>query len=218
MNNSKKPTVPADKKQKEETKKSNPPLGERCSEEDEKKPLRKRITLPVIISGITGAIISPLVIGISTGWSTDLFSNSSTPPSSSSSSPSPYVKITGVTWIPKAKGRYEVTGQVKNLAAGQVLWTFNQPIYQNTPLSIYVDPGPCAANNMGIFDCSLGFATGSESDYDIIVAVVTTQQAYTYALEKAKLISGESYTSEIDLPHVNGPNTISFWRSTRTNY
>jgi hypothetical protein len=53
-----------------------------------------------------------------------------------SSPPPPHVHITDVTWVPHGQGRYEVKGVAQNLAAGQVLWTFNQPISQNKALTI----------------------------------------------------------------------------------
>jgi hypothetical protein len=131
--------------------------------------------------------------------------------------PLPSVHIIDVTWVLNGHGRYEVTGTARNLTAGEVLWTFNQPISQNTPLTIYPDPGPCAADDNGIFKCSLGFATGTPSDYNIIVAVVTDQQAYDFALQKERLVTSANYLSTSDIPHVTGPNTLDSEESTRTN-
>jgi hypothetical protein len=133
------------------------------------------------------------------------------------SKPLPYVHITSLTWVPKGKGRYEVTGIAKNLEANQVLWTFNRPIIQNEPSIVYPDPGPCAPDDKGIFDCSLGFASGTPTQYNIIVAVVTDQQAYGFAMQKAKLIPQVNYPSTADLPHVEGPDTLDSTQSTRTN-
>jgi hypothetical protein len=133
------------------------------------------------------------------------------------SQPLPSVHIIDVTWVPNGYGRFEVTGTAKNLTAGEVLWTFNQPISQNTPLAIHADPGPCAADDNGIFNCSLGFANGTPSDYNIIVAVVTDQQAYDFTLQKVGLAPSANYLSTSDIPHVTGPNTLDSEESTRTN-
>jgi hypothetical protein len=133
------------------------------------------------------------------------------------SQPLPSVHIIGVTWLPNGYGRFEVTGTAGNLTAGEVLWTFNQPISQNTPLVIYPDPGPCAADDNGVFNCSLGFATGTPSDYNIIVAIVTDQQAYDFTLQKEGLAPSGNYLSTSDIPHVTGVNTLDSKESTRTN-
>lgn len=133
------------------------------------------------------------------------------------SQPLPSVHIIGVTWVPNGYGRYEVIRTAQNLAAGEVLWTFNQPISQNVSLEIYPDPGPCAADDNGVFHCSLGFATGTPADYNIFVSVVTDQQAYDFAQQKEGLAPSGNYRSPSDIPHVTGPNTLDFEESTRTN-
>lgn len=168
------------------------------------------LTIAAVLGAAAGATAGTVI--------TYHLSNTSTRPvSSGSTRPLPHVHITSVTWVPKGKGRYEVRGTAKNLTAGEVLWTFNQPIFQNTPSIVYPDPGPCATDDKGIFDCSLGFASGTPMDYNIIVAVVTDQQAYGFALQKAKLIPQVNYPSTADLPHVNGPHTLDSEESTRTN-
>src|SRR5690349_10801704 len=130
----------------------------------------------------------------------------------------PVVHVSNVVWIPQTKGRYEVDGTAVNLAAGEVLWTFNQPVPNNNPGYIYPDPGPCAPDANHIFKCSLGFATdASGTNYNIIVAVVTDQQAYIFAEQKAGLIDAGNYSSIADLPHVDGANTVAQMQSTKTN-
>lgn len=174
---------------------------------------RKRWRLTTAWATVIAALIASFVGGYFSRHDTSTVTSAS---SASASVPLPYVQITSVTWLPHDRGRYEVQGVAENLAAGEVLWTFSQPFDQNTPLNVYPDHGPCAVGDKGFFDCSLGFASGTPTDYNIIVAVVTDQQAYSFALQKDGLVKQAYYSSASDLPHVTGPNTLDSMKSTRT--
>jgi hypothetical protein len=163
-----------------------------------RKPLFADTTLGRIIVGCVIAIVSAgLTLLVS-----KLVSHSSSPP--------PKVHITSVGWVTSANhavGQYMVTGYVDHLAAGQVIWSFNQPDDPHNAGRIYADPGPCDLSGQ-TFTCDLGTATLA-SQWNITVAVVTEGQGYSFARQKAGFDPDLSkkplgFSSLDAVPHISG--------------
>lgn len=126
----------------------------------------------------------------------------------------PSVSIDDFEWI-GTDGRYKVSGTVRDLEPGQMLWTYNQKHEKDdydTVGPIYPDAGPCPVSANGTFGCALGYAGNSSISsgvtYTVYIAVVTPEQAYESAKVKANYEALTPFSSVASIPHVAGESTV----------
>jgi hypothetical protein len=129
---------------------------------------------------------------------------------------SAYIHISSAAYIARnasfpgayVRGRYEVQGYVLHLAAKQVIWSFNQPVYNpGNAGPIHADPGPCIVSGQN-FECNLGVdvSNGQTAYFKIFVAVVTESQANDFAAQKA-FGPLDGYSSAAAIPHITSDHT-----------
>lgn len=134
----------------------------------------------------------------------------------------PSVSVRAADWINDIQqpGRYKVSGEAKNLAKGQLIWTYNEPLGphgEDGPL--YPDPGPCPVEPDNTWSCDGGFAGEASSRgqrFKLWAMVVDEPQAYTAIKTKVGLgAPGNSYPSLVEVPHVAGDHTADSITVTR---
>jgi hypothetical protein len=170
----------------------------------------------LVAVGLTAAVTAATSAGV--GYVV-VKGQSSSHPASRRLIRSPAVSIADrVLWVPGKKGNYVVTAIAKHLRPGQEVWSFNQPITHNVDGGIYPNVGPCDPEPSNQYRCDLGYA-GTKKDqlFNIIVAIVTFQDAYNYTAQGTGQENSVVYAGVDQLPYVPGSHTLASEVSTRTN-
>ena len=175
-----------------------------------------------IIVGVIGALATVTAATI-TGIAT--YSAGVNSPRATAQPPGPpTLQIAGYKWVDNQKypGRYELSGSVQNLAVGQLVWTYNEPLGSNGEEGpIFPDPGPCPVAADLTWKCDSGFAGDGDAKYrgkrfKLWAAVVSEEQGYSALKTKLALgAPGNSYSSSTEVPRVSGDKTLDSLTITR---
>jgi len=109
-----------------------------------------------------------------------------------------------------------MSGTVKNLSPGEMVWTFNEkhdPKTGRLELPIYANPGPCPVSN-GIWRCAGVYVGDSTKDnghqFEVWAAVVSEEQAeHIVAKALVNTYKGGPGLPEDEVPHVTGVAPIN---------
>lgn len=144
------------------------------------------------------------------GWVQSKYERHATPDTVSPSTEAAVVTIRSHEWL-DATGRYRISGDVRNLRPGQLIWTYDEPISAHGGEGLlYPQLGPCPVAPDNTWTCDTGFAgepvQGRGQRFKLWAAVVDPAQGYIAIKTKLGLdstYSGRSYARS-DVPHVTG--------------
>jgi hypothetical protein len=130
----------------------------------------------------------------------------------------PQIRSMAVDWVGR-DGEYNIEGVVDNLEAGQLVWSYNQPLDASQPGSLYPQPGPCPVDASGRFSCDMGWAgeAGEEgATFRVWVAIVTDEDAAATEAVRNMLDNDENYFPNIrSIPRLSGDGATMSMDSSR---